>query len=96
MIEFEENLGLINYDNYIVLRYFPTEKDIIINTDDINMDTWEDYFIGIMNIFIDGIEDVVNDNLNLNDGAVYNLQGIQVTDLQPGTIYIKNGKKIIF
>lgn len=61
MIEFEENLGLINYDNYRVLRYFPTEKDIIINTDDINMDTWEDYFIGIMNIFRDGIEeDIVN------------------------------------
>ena len=52
--------------------------------------------VGDLEDFIDGIEDVVNDNLNLNDGAVYNLQGIQVTDLQPGTIYIKNGKKIIF
>ena len=27
------------------------------------------------------------------DGAIYNLQGIKVTDLQPGTIYIQNGKK---
>jgi len=32
----------------------------------------------------------------LTDTPVYNLQGIQVTKLQPGTVYIKNGKKFIF
>ena len=60
MVELEQNLGLVNYDNYKVFRDFPTEKPIEINTDDINMDTWEDYFIGTLNIFRDGIEtDVV-------------------------------------
>lgn len=29
----------------------------------------------------------------LEDGPVYNLQGIQVTNIQPGIIYIQNGKK---
>ena len=32
---------------------------------------------------------------NQENGAVYNLQGVRVTDLQPGTIYIQNGKKIM-
>jgi hypothetical protein len=31
----------------------------------------------------------------MEDGPIYNLQGMQVTDLKPGTIYIQNGKKIM-
>ena len=30
-----------------------------------------------------------------NEAPIYNLQGIQVTNLQPGTIYIQNGKKFM-
>ena len=30
----------------------------------------------------------------LEDGPVYNLQGVQVPNMQPGNIYIQNGKKI--
>ena len=31
----------------------------------------------------------------LDNSPIYNLQGIQVTDLKPGTIYIQNGKKFM-
>jgi hypothetical protein len=31
----------------------------------------------------------------LEDGPAYNLQGVQVSDLQSGTIYIQNGKKFM-
>ena len=30
-----------------------------------------------------------------NEAPIYNLQGIQVTNLQPGTIYIQNGKVLV-
>ena len=30
-----------------------------------------------------------------SDGAIYNLQGVQIAEPQPGTIYIQNGKKVI-
>ena len=61
---------------------------------------WDRYgtLVGDLEDFIDGIENVninVNDNLNLNNGAVYDLMGRKVTNLQPGTIYIKNGKKFM-
>jgi len=31
----------------------------------------------------------------LENTPIYNLQGVQVTNLQPGTIYIRNGKKFM-
>ena len=31
----------------------------------------------------------------LENGLIYNLQGVRVTDLQPGAIYIQNGKKFM-
>ena len=31
----------------------------------------------------------------LEEAPIYNLQGVRVTSLQPGTIYIQNGKKIL-
>lgn len=58
MLELEDKLGLVNYDNYGPLRDFPKpNKKIVVNTDDITIDTWEDYYFGIFNIFRDGIED---------------------------------------
>ena len=54
--------------------------------------------VGDLEDFIDGIENVIvndNVNLNLNNGEVYDLMGRKVTNLQPGTIYIKNGKKFM-
>ena len=61
---------------------------------------WDRYgtLVGDLEDFIDGIENVninVNDNLNLNNGEVYDLMGRKVTNLQLGTIYIKNGKKFM-
>ena len=42
------------------------------------------------------VTDVTTDFTPLTDDAVYNLQGIKVTDPQTGEIYIKNGKKFIY
>ena len=59
MPELEIKTGLINYDNYGPMKDFVLNDYIIINTDDINPDTWGEYFIGIFNIFRDGIEDPI-------------------------------------
>jgi hypothetical protein len=41
-----------------------------------------------------GIETInINTNLNVNDGAIYNLSGQRVSRAQKG-IFIQNGKKI--
>ena len=43
----------------------------------------------------DGIENVnVNENVNINNGEIYNLQGIRVNKAQKG-VYIINGKKVV-
>ena len=51
---------------------------------------------------IDGIEEIKNEKLKIkneidgqNDGAVFDLMGRRVTTLQPGSIYIWGGKKLI-
>ena len=59
MPELEENTGLINYENYGSMKEFVTNEFVTINTDDINPDTWDQYFLGIFNIFKDGIEDPI-------------------------------------
>ena len=41
------------------------------------------------------VPEAENKNQNDSEGAIYNLQGIRVTDPQPGTIYIQNGKKFV-
>ena len=53
----EDELGLVNFDNYYAMRDFPLDKPMEINTDDITQDTWENYYLGIINIFRDGIEE---------------------------------------
>lgn len=64
VMESPENLGLVNYDNYGPLRDYPTSARIVVNTDDITMDTWEDYYLGVLNIFRDGIEqDIIKEKL---------------------------------
>ena len=47
---------MTNYQNYGPLKDYPTDIPIVVNTKDITIDTWEDYFIGVMNILRDGIE----------------------------------------
>ena len=42
----------------------------------------------------DGIENIEHGTLNMNNGAIYNLQGQRVNKAGKG-IYIKNGKKIL-
>lgn len=51
-----EHLGLVNLDNYGPMREYPSEKDVVIESDSINMDTWGEYYLGVLNIFRDGIE----------------------------------------
>lgn len=41
-----------------------------------------------------GIGDIIADSQE-EDGPIYNLQGIRVTNPQPGQIYIRNGRKFI-
>ena len=50
----------------------------------------DDYIVGIDSPSIDSDGEAFR-----SDEAVYNMQGMRVTKLQPGTIYIQNGKKII-
>lgn len=52
--------------------------------------------VGDLEDYIDAIEDVQEELFTSKEEApVYNLQGVQVTELKPGTIYIQNGKKIM-
>ena len=55
MIE-EKERSLIYCENYGPLHDYPTDKPVIINTDDITSDNWDDYFIGTFNILKDMIE----------------------------------------
>jgi hypothetical protein len=52
--------------------------------------------VGDLDDHIDAIEGV-RDELpqSREEAPVYNMQGMQVTDLKPGTIYIQNGRKIM-
>ena len=52
--------------------------------------------VGDLEDYIDGIE-VIGEELpqGKEDAPIYNLQGVRVTDLKPGTIYIQNGRKIM-
>ena len=42
-----------------------------------------------------GIADVTLDNNNVEDGNIYNLQGMRVEHTVDGRIYIKDGKKFV-
>ena len=52
----DEQCSIVTYENYGPLRDYPTDKPVIINTDDITPDNWDDYFIGTFNILRDMIE----------------------------------------
>jgi hypothetical protein len=41
------------------------------------------------------IEEELPQGGSMEEAPIYNLQGVRVTSLQPGTIYIQNGKKKI-
>ena len=52
--EFES--GLINYQNYGMFINIIHNEPVYINTDDINSNTWNDYFNALHSILLDGIE----------------------------------------
>lgn len=52
--EFES--GLINYQNYGMFINIIYNEPVYINTDDINSNTWNDYFNALHSILLDGIE----------------------------------------
>ena len=60
---------------------------------------WADFgtIVGDLEDCIDGIQSpAISSEEIFADGTIYNLQGMRVTDLHPGTIYIQNGKKFMF
>lgn len=60
---------------------------------------WADFgtIVGDLEDYIDGIQSPsISPEEKFTDGAIYNLQGMRVTDLKPGTIYIQKGKKVVF
>lgn len=61
---------------------------------------WADFgtIVGDLEDVLDGIETIeeeLSQGKIVDETPIYNLQGIQVTNLQPGTIYIQNGKKFM-
>lgn len=48
--------GLVNYENYGIFNNIINQKQVYINTNDININTWYDYFNSLNNILLDGIE----------------------------------------
>lgn len=66
--------------------------------DDYLASPWAEFgtIVGDMDDVMDGIKSpFVDAEDDRTDEAVYNMQGMRVSKLQPGTIYIQNGKKII-
>ena len=61
---------------------------------------WADFgtIVGDLEDMLDGIETIEGElsQEKIAEGTpIYNIQGMQVTNMQPGTIYIKNGKKFM-
>ena len=48
--------GLVNYQNYGIFINLLKGEPVYINTDNINRNTWNDYFTPLHNILLDGIE----------------------------------------
>lgn len=48
--------GLVNYQNYWIFNDLLNTGIVVINTDDINRNTWNDYFNALHNILLDGVE----------------------------------------
>lgn len=61
-----ETNGLVNYQNYGIFANIPKQLPIYINTDDINMNTWNDYFRPLHNVLLDGIETDLVQNYKIN------------------------------
>ncbi|MBO7067902.1 MAG: leucine-rich repeat protein [Bacteroidaceae bacterium] len=99
-------------DVYVKALTPPTLSDYVFNShptihvyasvlDNYQASNWAKFgtIVGDLEDFIDGIE-TIGEELPQGDSEslapVYNLHGIQVTTLQPGTIYIRNGRKFMF
>lgn len=69
-MQFIFNNGLVNYQNYGIFVSIPKQEPLYINTDDININTWNDYFISLHNVLLDGIEtDLVQEyKINISFG----------------------------
>lgn len=53
---FQFENGLVNYQNYGMFINIVKGEPVYINTDDINTNTWNDYFYALHSILLDGIE----------------------------------------
>lgn len=58
--------GLVNYQNYGMFINVIKGEPIYINTDNINANTWNDYFSPLHNILLDGIETDLIQNYKIN------------------------------
>ena len=58
--------GLVNYQNYGIFNNIIRGENININTNDIDINTWNDYFTTLHNILLDGIETDLIQNYKIN------------------------------
>ena len=58
--------GLVNYQNYGIFVNIPEYRPTYINTNDININTWNDYFHSLHNVLLDGIETDLVQNYKIN------------------------------
>lgn len=68
--------GLVNYQNYGMFVSILNGEPVYINTDNINRNTWNDYFIPLHNILLDGIETelIQNSKINISFGNMANVR----------------------
>lgn len=58
--------GLVNYQNYGMFINLVYGQPVFINTYDINLNTWNDYFSSLHSILLDGIETDLVQNTKIN------------------------------
>ena len=66
-MKFEPVNDLVHYENYGRFEEFVRTGQMTIHSDDINMSTWDEYFLGLMNVLRDGIEQpiIVNNRIKV-------------------------------
>lgn len=73
---FDINNGLVNYQNYGIFNAIVRNEPLYINTNDININTWNDYSSSLYNILLDGIETdlVQNYKINISFGNIISVR----------------------
>lgn len=74
--KFNFESGLVNYQNYGIFNNIIKGEPIYINTDNININTWNDYFNSLHNILLDGIESdlIQNYKIDISFGNIISIR----------------------